>query len=611
MTLLLEPEAFPAASLAATLPLIQNNEIVDLRLTPEGTGIFDITQRYTVIEDDADLDEAGRVIMANTSIQSLTLIFFREASTTKYQSLFSMISQNKSITSIHIRASDVNEGLSQVIHVESLSNVKFTRCNVMVDIFAAVSARGRNRSLDGSLEELKIWGCTFKLYYRPPPIKEALLKSANKEIRVNCLEVCNNALGREGRRAVAKLLVNASKYLENVEFINCTGQDLTLMVSALSDLELQHLVQLDLSLSHINADGARAISDVISHSKTIQTLDLERLHTTEDAWAIMLPACLGHTSSLRNVYLHHNSDITDTIMLASANALKNNCTLETLYMSRCMSVTPAGWMALSCVFGSTCSVLKKVVLWGNNIDDAAIAAFANGLSRNETLEELNLCLCEPVTSTGWQAFSRVLGSTNSVLRNLEVSNRFINDDVVTVFANELSGNEKSKLTHLELNFSSLSDLPVTNVGWNSILNLLCDTSSIDATWSSNHTLTYLGPILFDDSDVEDEDESVGDDGRVVTLLDIVELLEMNEHKDKKQVARWKVIENHFSEDFDVNATLGFEQKLLPRVISWFGRDSLGCPAIYNIIRTMPELCENDLKFYPMNFKRSKTTHDNK
>ena len=72
-----------------------------------------------------------------------------------------------------------------------------------------------------------------------------------------------------------------------------------------------------------------------------------------------------------------------------------------------------------------------------------------------------------------------------------------------------------------------------------------------------------------------------------------DLLKMNEDEDKKQVARRKVIQHHFSGDFDVNALIEDDQTLLPRKISWFGRDSLGLSVVYGIIsRTLPDLCGN-------------------
>ena len=92
--------------------------------------------------------------------------------------------------------------------------------------------------------------------------------------------------------------------------------------------------------------------------------------------------------------------------------------------------------------------------------------------------------------------------------------------------------------------------------------------------------------FYQDSDDSDIDE----DYEVKMPVKVHALLEMNRQEDKKQVARMKVIKHHFSGDFDASALAGDGQKLLPRTISYFGRDLLGYPAVYNIIRTMPDLC---------------------
>ena len=259
-------------------------------------------------------------------------------------------------------------------------------------------------------------------------------------------------------------------------------------------------------------------------------------------------------------------------------------------MHNCIAVTPTGWGTLSRVFGSNRSVLKEVCLYENNIDDNAIAAYANGLYGNETLEELDLSGCESVTPAGWRMLSHVLGSPHSALKKLDLSNNSIDVDVASAFANELRGNVNSQLTHLDI---SCLGLLVTNADWGSILTLLNNSSSIDATWFSNHTLTYLCPWDFYDEllDSDDDEDSYSRSSSNMPAK-IYYLLQMNKHGNKKEVAREKVIENHFSKDFDVNVILNFGLNLLPRTISWFGRDSLGYSAVFT---KSSEQCPNCAK----------------
>ena len=278
--------------------------------------------------------------------------------------------------------------------------------------------------------------------------------------------------------------------------------------------------------------------------------------------------------------------------MSLADALTNNSTLEELNLNNCSFVTSTGWLAFSRVLGSPRSSLKKLELCESSIDDDVITAFANDLSGNETLEELDLDSSRSVTYKGWGTFSRVLGSPRSVLKKLDLSNNSIYDDQIHYFCDELRGNENSQLTHLVLEDTSGFYIMIKDFGWWMISNLLNDDSSIDATWSSNHTLTYLRLDL----DSEDVDENyLRFCWPEIPKVEVPSLLKMNEHSNKKEVARKKVILNHFSDGFDVNAILGFQKRLLPRTISWFGRDSLGYSAVYKIMRSMPELCQNDEK----------------
>ena len=626
-------------SLTDALPRIQKNEIYNLRLSL-GSSIF---SDAVIINDDANLEDAGRIIMANTSIKNLNLDGFCETSSTQCQSLFRGISENKSIKYICIARSDVCEELSKVSYSECLNGVMFRNCNILIDVFAAVFARGH------ALPCLEIHCCTFILESRPPLVKRAKLEPITKRIHLSCLVLDGNTMDQFGCEAVAKLLFDVNTTIKKIRINNREGQewhssffrglggcksleklqfnsaerDLSLLASALSKLTLR---ELDLSQSQINADGARALSDVMSQNNTVQVLMFRKLRTTQDALAMIMPA-LGRTSALRSLCLHDNDLSSDTAMLlladalannstleklnlwessidddgitALANALSGNETLEDLNLNTCMSVTTAGWIEFSRVLGSSRSALKKLNLsnnFNNDVVDTAIydeiiALFANGLIGNETLEELNLWNSHSVTANGWIAFSRVLGSHHSALKKLDLSNNYIDDDVVTAFANELRGNENSQLAHLEISGFNLS---VTNVGWDSILNLLNNPSSIDATWSSNHTLTYLCPFDYDDSDLESDDEEDSyPRSRSKMPMEIYDLLEMNDYGDKNEVAREKVIENHFSSDFDVNVILSYELKLLPHAVSWFGRDRLGYSAVYQIIRTTPELCQKD------------------
>ena len=590
------------APLREQLPHIESNNLVFLDLCPGD------------IAEDDDLEEASRVIRANTSIEELFLADFEEEQISKYEPLFHGISQIKSMKYIEVYRSDVCHQLLLILG-KSISELCFAYCNIKVDIFASVLLA------TNLLSYFDFKYCNFKLDEGIKPTKRTKVETGDKEIHVETLRFKSTHLGKHGFETVSRFLLhpnltlktinidnsytygggeqwdisflNGFKGCKSLEKIICSNSgenNLILLSSVLPDLSLR---ELGISRIQISSDTERALSHGILQNGTIESIMLE---TTGAEWAKIIPACLSPTSVLKAFNINNNDDITDSVMLSLSESLANNSTLEDLDLIACYNVTSTGWLRLFSAIGSPHCSLKRLSLAGTTIDDHAIIVLANDLDVIETLEGLDLRSCNGVTANGWRALSRLLGSPRSSLKILAVcNNRDINDDIVATFTNDLSANKNSQLECLALDdFDSMHNATFTF--WDPIMNLLCSTSSIDATWSSNHTLSNVGEFVLEESDQDidfDEDE---DEVRLKMPREIHELLKMNEDEDKKQVARRKVIKYHFTGDFDLSALIGHDQKLLPRKISWLGRDSLGLSVVYGIIsRTLPDLCQNDEK----------------
>ena len=82
-------------------------------------------------------------------------------------------------------------------------------------------------------------------------------------------------------------------------------------------------------------------------------------------------------------------------------------------------------------------------------------------------------------------------------------------------------------------------------------NILCDTTSVNASFLSNHTLWSVA--TFTDN------------------LHFHALLELNRRHDKKEVATIKILQHH--DDFDMLPFFEWEFKVLPLVIGWLERAS--------------------------------------
>jgi len=102
-----------------------------------------------------------------------------------------------------------------------------------------------------------------------------------------------------------------------------------------------------------------------------------------------------------------------------------------------------------------------------------------------------------------------------------------------------------------------------------VSNIICDATSIESTYSSNHTLCYVKVRR-----VEVEDA----------------YLTMNQNENKASVARQKILMHHFTgHDEDINVFTQMPETILPHAISWIGRDSLGYSLMLNFVQGSPTL----------------------
>ena len=100
-------------------------------------------------------------------------------------------------------------------------------------------------------------------------------------------------------------------------------------------------------------------------------------------------------------------------------------------------------------------------------------------------------------------------------------------------------------------------------------------SSIDSTFSSNHSLHAIEAIRGRREDIPD---------------DLSSLLNLNRSQDKAAVARQKVLEQHFSSSSaTIEVFVGMSAPSLPHAIEWIGRDNLGSSLMYQVARGIPSL----------------------
>ena len=173
------------------------------------------------------------------------------------------------------------------------------------------------------------------------------------------------------------------------------------------------------------------------------------------------------------------------------------------------------------------------------------------------------------------------------MEQLDIGENNLNDETLIPLTIALVNNK----TLQRLYFEELYDddtgeysTLITERGWEAVLTLLCNKASVLDTYNSNHTLNYVYCDLSGD---------------------LRSLLELNENKDKMEVARQKILQTHFSSEDDtasnIQELLDMELEMMPTAVEWIGRPThadwrgvnvSGLSAVYNLIRRVPDLFDS-------------------
>ena len=269
-----------------------------------------------------------------------------------------------------------------------------------------------------------------------------------------------------------------------------------------------------------------------------------------------------HCNALKTLLFHN---ISDEAMVEITPSMRAHPQLEEIHLNgRNGRVVFNG---LSCV-----PLLKRLTLEGNSLDNERMTALVTGLANLQSLEELHLrnnsigdeglqtlaegtgnlslsCLNlssnQSITAAGLSSLSPMLQSESCSLTSLILDGIPFNDDMAAVLTGALKGNKSLTKLLFEEDSNNL-----TSVGWSAFSKLLCDTSSVNNTYLSNHMLKSMSGYY--------------------THRALRQLLNLNLQRDKP-VAICKILKYH--PDFDVGPFLRdeWELKLLPLVMSWFVR----------------------------------------
>ena len=170
-----------------------------------------------------------------------------------------------------------------------------------------------------------------------------------------------------------------------------------------------------------------------------------------------------------------------------------------------------------------CTNLKSINLGSNNITDEQLLPIVEAIKGGcyTSLESLIL-YGNRIGNAGCEALVTLIADTNCNLKLLNLDSNQIGNEGATVIANTMANN--NKLIRLDL-----EEKPIDASAVGIFCTVLCNTSSVNDTYHSNHTLNTL--VLSDEQE-----------GQRVDLLSA--LLNMNEEKNKSHVAIRKILKHH-------------------------------------------------------------------
>lgn len=298
-----------------------------------------------------------------------------------------------------------------------------------------------------------------------------------------------------------------------------------------------------------------------------------------------------------------NNGFDDYCIALLSTALIRNATLTRLDLFGDFNLTAKGWETFAAALSHPDCYLECITL-GNSgkFGDEDISCLGEALAVNGRLITLVFIRQRSITSSGWRGFARCFNNPNSALVNLILFECNIDADGATEIVSALSENARLE----ELSMTNNNHLREKD--WSDLSRVLCDTTSIERTFSSNHTLRKLHAKRWLNEGVEsDEDEenwseedydSLIVDGRIKD--DIERSFWMNYNANKAEVARFKILKHHFPRgDIVGDVFASMAESTLPFAIEWIGRRSSGSKyqiiknleetVMFNFVRNHPEL----------------------
>ncbi|KAL3770911.1 hypothetical protein ACHAWU_003220 [Discostella pseudostelligera] len=230
-----------------------------------------------------------------------------------------------------------------------------------------------------------------------------------------------------------------------------------------------------------------------------------------------------------------------------------------------------GSTALAHILISPEAKIQTLELRFHQLDDFGATLLGAALAINNTLKKLTLGGYgdEYIQLAGWRRFSHCLRNPISALEELYIADCLYDSQCMREIVSALAHNQCLQV--LDISWYARFDVEWE---WKYLNGVLCDVTSIESTYSSNHALRRVRIA---------NKCPCNDDGAF-------HYLEMNASKNKAGVARQKILMHHFTGgESDIHTFSSMLETEMPHAISWIGRDYLGYSLMFDFVCSNPAL----------------------
>ena len=561
----------------------QNNAdiLASLRDNNPGLEYFSIVTNH---EDDCDfvvregdhLGWLGYFAGRNDSVR--TLYIENNPENTSLNAFYEGLGRNRSITDLYINV-DLGDTFQSLIpflrNNDSLRELNFNNFDIGLQCARNIALLLDQRS---SMKRLQFDETVFD-----SDVFSQIATALRSQPQIEELCVYGNSVGRNGYVALG----NALESCPNLRKLDLTAYDNDHVDGGIIDDEGMNALAIGLKYCHsltslelygnvtITEEGSRSLSAFFqTDTCQLEYLDLGQMNIDDDGMAVLATG-LASLPSLKRLSVWDVS-ISDKCLQHLMRGLVN-CNIEELDMSRSMLMdSVSGLRALGTLVRRTAN-MRFLNLSDTSLTDEGLQSFVEGMANCCSLTTLSLSRNHSITANGLAFLFR---AEHFSLCKLALYGINIGDDWAAPLANGLIGNKS--LATLDFNNSG-----ITARGWTEFSRLLCDTSSVNNTYLSNHTLVQIGGHG--------------------TPSDIVKYLKWN-RSHNQAAAICKILRSH--PDIDITPLFEFNLTCLPMVFEWFEKaksylDEVNessesfqrrqFSAVYKFIRGMPLLAVNSYR----------------